>query len=284
VKDAGTTVSPVSANRPLATLPAAFWIGLFSFREMLRRRRLIALGLVMLLPVIITLAWRLLDSEGLITPALWLANLGGVFYIHFLVAVVALAVGISAISEQVEEGTIIYYWTRPLERRAIYLGRLASAQTVAVVFLVASLAVCFVVMTFGNPGALSWDFVSLYVGNCFVIAVGALVYTAIFACVGTALRRPMLLSVLWVFGWESIGTSPAPQRVKELTIVFHLRNLVRNKTEGTRDIPNLLEELKQALLHEEPIPEWQSALVLLGVLLVATFLGFMLLRRKEIFK
>ncbi len=274
----------VAGDRPLSTPLAAFWIGLFSFREMLRRRRLIALGLVMLLPVGVTLLWRLLDNEGLISPALWLANLGGVFYVHFLVALVALAVGLSAISEQVDEGTIIYYWTRPLERSAIYLGRLLAAQTVATVLLVGSLVLCFLVIVAGNGSAVTWNFLKLYFGNCVVVAVGALVYTAIFACAGTWLKRPMLPAVLWAFGWESVGTSPAPQRIKELTIVFHLRNLIRNTEEGSRSFPNLLEELKQALLHEEPVPEWRSALVLLIVLAVATVLGILLLRRKEIFR
>jgi hypothetical protein len=284
VPDAAMPGSHVSGDRPLGTALAAFWIGLFSFREMLRRRRLIALGLVMLLPVGVTLLWRLLDTEGLISPALWLANLGGVFYIHFLVALVALAVGLSAISEQVDEGTIIYYWTRPLERSAIYLGRLLAAQTVATVMLVGSLVLCFLVIVAGNGSALTFSFLKLYVGNCVVVAVGALVYTGIFAWAGTWLKRPMLPAVLWAFGWESVGTSPAPQRIKELTIVFHLRNLIRNTEEGTRSFPNLLEELKQALLHEEPVPEWRSALVLLIVLVVATVLGILLLRRKEIFR
>jgi hypothetical protein len=284
VQDAAASRPAIDVDRPLATLPAAFWIGLFSFREMLRRRRLIALGLVMLVPVGVTLLWRVLDTEGLISPSLWLANLGGVFYVHFLVALVSLAVGLSAISEQVEEGTMIYYWTRPLERSAIYLGRLLAAQTVATVFLVGSLVLCFLVITAGNGGALTWKFLKLYVGNCVVVGVGATVYTAIFACAGTWLKKPMLPAVLWAFGWESVGTSPAPQRIKEMTVVFHLRNLIRNEEQGTGSFPNLLMEIQQALLREEPVPEWRSALALLTVLVVATVLGILLLRRKEIFR
>jgi hypothetical protein len=285
VKDfAGRMITGAEASRPLRTLPAAFWISLFSFKEMLRRRRLIALGLVMLLPVAITLLWRSLDTESLISPDLWMANLGGVFYIHFLVALVSLAVGLSAISEPVEEGTIIYYWTRPIERSAIYLGRLFAAQMVGMVFLVCSLAVCFVVMTAGNAGALTFKFLKLYIGNVVIIGIGALVYTSIFACVGGWLKKPMFLSVLWAFGWESVGTSPAPQRIKELTVVFHLRNLIRNKAAGTESFPNLLEELKAALLREEPVPEWRSAVTLLAILVISTALGIWLLRRKEIFR
>ena len=273
----------MAVDRPLNTALAAFWIGLFSFREMVRRRRLIFLGLVILLPVFATLVWRLLDKEGFISPALWMANLGGVMYVHFLVALVSLAVGLSAIGEQVSEGTIIYYWTRPLERSAIYLGRLLAAQMVGAVLLTTSLALCFLVITLGDLQALSFDFLKLYLGNCVVIIVGVGVYTAIFACLGTWLQKPMLVAVLYAFGWESIS-GHVPLRIQELTVVFHLRNLIRNREQGTRDVPNLLLELKRALLGGEAVPEWQSALTLLAVMVVTTLLGIWLLRHKEIFR
>jgi len=277
-----TPLTERAGERPLYTVPAALWIGLFSFREMVRRRRLIFLGLVIMLPVLATLLWRLIDKEGIISPALWMANLGGVVYIHFLVALVSLAVGLSAIGELVSEGTIIYYWTRPLERSAIYLGRLLAAQMVAATLLVCSLALCFLVITVNNLSAFSLDFLKLYLGNCVVVVLGAIVYTAIFACAGTGLRKPMLLAVLYGFGWESIS-GHVPARIQELTVVFHLRNLIRNSEQGTHSVPNLLLELKQALLGGEPVPEWQSALVLLGTIVVFTVFGFWLLRRKEIF-
>jgi ABC-type transport system involved in multi-copper enzyme maturation permease subunit len=204
-------------------------------------------------------------------------------FIHFLTALVSLAVGLSAIGEQVTEGTILYYWTRPLERGAIYLGRLFAAQMVAAVLLVGSLALSFLVITLGNLGAVSWDFLKLYLGNCLVVVFGAFVYTAVFACLGTWLRKPMLPAIIFAFGWESIS-GHVPLRIQELTIVFHLRNLIRNAEEGTRTVPNLLLELKRALLGGEAVPEWQSALTLVGVLVVSTVLGTWFLRRKEIFQ
>jgi len=278
-----TPLAGATADRPLNTALAAFWIGLFSFREMVRRRRLIFLSIVILIPVVATLLWRWLDKDGLISPELWMANLGGMMYVHFMVALVSLAVGLSAIGEQVSEGTIIYYWTRPLARSAIYLGRLLAAQLVAATLLATSLALCFLVITVGNLQALSLDFLKLYLGNCLVVMVGAVVYTAVFACLGTWLNRPMLAAVLYAFGWESIS-GHVPARIQELTVVFHLRNLIHNETQGTRDIPNLLLELKRVLIGGEVVSEWQSAVTLLAVLVVTTALGIWLLRNKEIFR
>ena len=59
-----------------------------------------------------------------------LAGLSHDIFIPFLIPIAAMAVGIPAIGEQVEDGTIVFIWTRPIRRRAIYLGRLLAAQIV----------------------------------------------------------------------------------------------------------------------------------------------------------
>jgi ABC-type transport system involved in multi-copper enzyme maturation permease subunit len=270
-------------DRPLGLAVSAYWIAFFSFREMVRRRRILSVGLLMLLPVVLAVAWRALDRDGAIPPELLLANLSGMVYIHFMVAVVSLAFGLSAIGESADEGTIIYYWTRPLRREAIYLGRLVAAQAVAGLLVAGSLVASFLVMSVGNFGILTLDFLKLYVSACLVILFGAVVYTAIFAAIGTRLKKPMLPAILFAFGWESIGGN-APLRLQELTVVFHLRNLLHNSAASTSSMPNLLQELKVMLLHEVPPSPWHSFLVLLVVAVVAFALGCWLLRRKEIFR
>lgn len=271
------------ADRPLNVPASAWWIGVFSFREMIRRKRIVSVGLLMLLPVILAVAWRLLDTDGVIPADLILANLSGMVYVHAMVALVSLAFGLSAIGETADEGTIIYYWTRPLSRSAIYLGRLWAAQTVSALLVAGSLVLCFLVMTVGNFGVISLDFLRLYVSACLVILLGGFVYTAIFAAVGTVLKRPMLPAILYAFGWEAISGN-APLKLQELTVVFHLRNLMHNPAEATASMPNLLQELRQMVLREVPPESWQSLLTLLGVIVVSTLLGTWFLRRKEIFR
>jgi ABC-type transport system involved in multi-copper enzyme maturation permease subunit len=271
------------ADRPLSLLTSSFWIGYFSFKEMIRRKRIVSVGLLMLLPVLLTVTWRLLDKEGLISAPLLLANLSGMVYIHAMVAIVSLAFGISAIGETADEGTIIYYWTRPLSRESLYLGRLWAALTVSGVLVALSLVACFVVMTVANPGVMSLSFLKLYASTCLVIMYGGFVYTAIFAMMGTWLKKPMLPAILFAFGWESISGN-VPLRLQELTVVFHLRNMISNPAQSTQTMPNLLQELRSMLLNESPPPSWQSFLILLGVMVVVTVLGTRLLRRKEIFR
>lgn len=293
--DAQTTTAPrergagvrspggAAAEAPLPLLTAAFWIAWFSYREMARRRRLLAVGAAMLLPVVVSVAWRLLDRDGTVPATLLLANLGGIVFVPLLTPLVSLAFGLSAIGEEVDEGTIIYYWTRPIGRGAIYLGRLFAAQTVAATLLVGSLALCFLVITAGNAGMLSARFLKLYVATGGAVVLGACVYTAIFAAMGTALKRPLFAALLFAFGWETM-TGNIPARLQEATVVFHLRNLIRNTEAGTGSVPNLLLELMRRLHDEPPPAQWESLLRLVAVTAVAALLGIWLLRRKEIFR
>ena len=147
-----TTVNhPAAAPTPLPSVRAVLWIAWFSLREMARRRRLISLGLINLLPVLVVAVIRIwFPNEG-ITAQLQLTGLTHEAIIPFLVPIVAMAVGVSAIGEQIEEGTIVYAWTRPIRRRAIYLGRLLAAQVTAAAMLSGSLVLCFLIMVSGRP-------------------------------------------------------------------------------------------------------------------------------------
>ncbi len=274
----------VGEPAPLPSLGAVGWIAWFSVREMARRRRLVSLGLINLLPVLAVLAVRLWLPDRGLTAHLQLMTLSHDTFIPFLIPIVAMAVGVSAIGEQIEDGTIVYTWTRPVRRPAIYLGRLLAAQGVAVGLLTLSLALCFVVMVTGNLGVITWEFLKLYLQTFGVIALGAVTYTALFAAMGTVFRKPVLPAILFAFGWEKL-VAGIPARVQEFSLQFHLQNLVSKAPEGTpEDLPGMLRALVQQALHRDPTPDWRSVLVLAVVAVLAALIGVQLLRGREIEK
>ena len=101
-------------------------------------------------------------------------------------------------------------------------------------------------------------FIGLYLATAGVIVLGAFVYTAIFAALGTWLKRPMPVALLFAFGWESMTNIPA--KIQQMTVVFHLRNLIRNTETGTRGVPNLLLELMRRM-QDEPPPAVEEGLL-----------------------
>ena len=56
----------------------------------------------------------------------------------FLLPITAIAVGAPAISELIAEGTLVYFWTRPLRRHALYLGRILAAAIVSCALVILS--------------------------------------------------------------------------------------------------------------------------------------------------
>ncbi len=271
------------AVTPLPSLQAVLWLGLFSLREMARRRRLISLGLINLLPVIVVAVVRIwFPNEG-ITAQMQMTGLTHSAIIPFLIPIVAMAVGVSAIGEQVEEGTIVYAWTRPIRRRAIFIGRLAAAQVTAAAMLSLSLALCFLVMVSGGLSVITWDFLRLYLVTFAIIALGAWAYTAVFAAMGTWFKKPVFPAIIFAFGWENMVAN-VPARVQELSLRFHLQNLVDRPAVQANDLPGVLKGLLMAAVHRDPVPRVQSVIVLLLVGLVAAAVGVWLLKHKEIEK
>ncbi|RKZ19886.1 hypothetical protein DRQ50_01230 [bacterium] len=283
VSDTATTTVPAAGEpRPLPSLPVVMWIAWFSMREMVRRKRLVSLGLLNLLPVLAVLAVRIFFRDEPITAQQQLTALTYDVIVPFLLPVMGMAVGASAIGEQVEEGTIVYLWTRPIRRRAIYLGRLVAAQTVAVLVPSLALVACFVIMVSKGPDVITWAFLKLYLGTFGIILLGASSYTALFAAFGTWVRKPVVPAILFAFGWENL-VSEIPARVQELSLRFHLQNLVeRPQVADTSDLPGLLGALLTTAFKREPVPDLQSVAVLILTVVVASVAGVWLLRHKEI--
>lgn len=274
-----TTAAGVPA--PLPSLGAILWLAWFSVREMARRRRLVSLALINLLPVLVVAAVRIwFPGEG-ITAQMQLAALSHDTFMPFLIPIAAMAVGVPAIGEQVEDGTIVFTWTRPVRRRAIYLGRLLAAQTVATLLLTGSLALCFLVMISEGLQVITWEFLQLYLQTFAIIAIGAFAYTALFAAFGSFFKKPVLPAILFAFGWENLVTN-VPARVQELSLRFHLQNLVDRPASVPDNLPGVLEALLSTAFHRDPVPKLQSITVLLVVTLVATAVGVWLLKHKEI--
>ena len=269
--------------RPLASLPAVLWIAWFSVREMIRRRRLISLAAINLLPVAMVLVIRIWFQDQGISAQLQLSSLSHEVIIPFLIPVVAMFVGASAIGEMVEEGTIVYLWTRPIKRRSIYLGRLLAAQLTSSLVLSGSLVLCFLVMVSGGLGVIDWEFLKLYLVTFLIIMLGTFTYSALFAAMGTFFKKPVIPAILFTFMWESM-VSEVPARVQELSLRFHLKNIVETPQVVPEGLDGILSALLKTAFVRAPVPKLQSVLVLLAVMVFFTGLGVWLLRIKEIEK
>ncbi len=268
---------------PLPNLTAMLWIAWFSLREMSRRRRLISLAAINLLPVAMVLIIRIWFMDKGITAQLQLSSLTHEVIIPFLIPVVAMFVGASAIGEMVEEGTIVYLWTRPIKRRSIYLGRLLAAQLVSTLVLSGSLMLCFMVMVSAGLQVIDWPFLKLYLVTFLIILLGTFSYTSLFAAMGTFFKKPVIPAILFTFLWEGM-VSEVPARVQELSLRFHLQNIIEKPKVVPEGLEGVLGALLKTAFTRAPVPKLQSVAVLLAVMVFFIGLGVWLLRIKEIEK
>ena len=132
--------------------------------------------------------------------------------------------------------------------------------------------------------SLTWDFVKLYLQTFVIIGLGAFTYTALFAAMGTFFRKPVLPAILFAFGWENLVSS-IPARVQELSLRFHLRNLVDAARVGAAGPARPAR--RPAVDGASSASRCRScsrSAVLVAVMLLSTVLGIWLLRQKEIAK
>ncbi len=101
-------------------------------------------------------------------------------------------------SQEVEQKTIVYMLTRPIERWRIILMRMLAAATV--VFVICALAAVlasagiFHGLPTRNP-VLGRDLIAL--------AIGSLAYCGLFSLVNLFMNRAMIVCLIFAFGWET---------------------------------------------------------------------------------
>jgi hypothetical protein len=276
------TNETVPIPAPLNDGVASWAVAAATWRELARRKRLLSLAFLLMLPVVLLLAVRIWYPDS--APADVLLSLMARYaYIPLLVPITAIAVGAPAISEPIAEGTLVYFWTRPLRRHALYLGRVLAAALVGGVMVLLSQTLVFAVALFGWPEAIGFELVRLHTEMTVVTLLGTVVYTALFAALGAGLKKPMIAAILFAFLWEP-AVVDIPQRIQEWTLQFHLQNLVHWPDTGGTDLRGFIENLLNQALEREPVPAWRSVLVLCSVGIVSTLGGVLLLRTRQLDK
>ena len=211
-----------------------------SLGEMLWSRRTIFMALVVGAPVIIALVLRALVGLG--APILD-ENLNGpraanpvrmtgpsifglmiwVFYLRFTVPVLGIFYGTSLMADEVEDKTITYLFTRPIRRGAVLLGKYLAYLACTIFVVLPSVTVVYLLVV-PMRGSLGGSFVDL-LKDLALLALGLAVYGALFAFIGAKFKRPLLIGLIFIFGWEQAALA-FPGYMKRFTIAYYLQGLV----------------------------------------------------------
>ena len=146
-----------------------------------------------------------------------------ILYLRFIVPVLAVYYGTSLIADEVEDKTITYLFTRPIPRGAVMAGKfVAYLVATTMVVLPSVMIVYFLIANRGS--AIATTFPAL-VKDLGVLAVALLAYGAVFAWVGARFKRPLLIGLVFVFGWEQ-AVLIVPGYMRRFTVAYYIQSMV----------------------------------------------------------
>ncbi|MBA2306422.1 MAG: ABC transporter permease subunit [Acidobacteria bacterium] len=227
--------------RPLPPAPSFVASSLrimdLSISEMLWSRRTVFMLLIVSAPVLIALFVRLLVGLGaplfeetrngvttvrMTGPAIF-GMMIWIFYLRFTVPVLGVFYGTSLIADEVEDKTITYLFTRPIAKGAVLVGKYL-AYLVCTVFVVLPSVMLVYLLIVPMQGSLGGSFLDL-LKDLSLLALGLAVYGAVFAFIGAKFKRPLLIGLIFIFGWEQAALA-FPGYLKYYTVAYYLQALV----------------------------------------------------------
>ncbi len=274
-----------AAKRPIPKAPGFLTSSLrvfdLSVGEMLWSRRTIFMGLIVGAPVLIALFLRMLDALGapvfrvngmtMAGPAIF-GLMIWVFYLRFTVPVLGVFYGTSLIADEVEDKTITYLFTRPIPKGAVLVGKFFAYLACTLFVVLPSIVIVYLSIV-PMRGSLGGSFLDL-LKDLALIAIGLAVYGAVFAFIGARFKRPLLVGLIFIFGWEQMALA-FPGYLKKFTVAYYLQAMVPHAMPNDNVV-----SLIQGIFRETPsLPE---SLIWLGViLLVFLWLAAVSVERKE---
>ena len=123
-------------------------------------------------------------------------------YLRFIVPILGVFYGTALMADEVEDKTITYLFTRPIPRGAVLVGKYLAYLAVTVLIVLPSVMLVFFLVVPIGGGSIAASFPGPAQGPGAARPLGLAVYGALFAFIGAPLKRPLLIGLVFAFGWE----------------------------------------------------------------------------------
>src|SRR3954467_3657093 len=269
-----------TARRAPSFVSSALRVFDLSLGEMLWSRRTIFMALLLSAPVILALVSRIVQAMGVAPLRVNGVRVGGagifgmmiwVMFVRFTIPMLGVFYGTSLIADEVEDKTLTYLFTRPIQRGAVLMGKyLAYLVCTVLVVLPSIMVVYFLIVPVAEIGG-SFRLLLMDLG---IMALGLASYGALFALVGTVLKRPLVVGLVFAFGWEQLAML-MPGYMRRFTLAYYLQGLIPHAMPSDGVV-----SLIQAVFTESPTA--LTCLFWLAVTIgVSLFLGQRAIERRE---
>ncbi|MGK2964532.1 MAG: ABC transporter permease [Tepidiformaceae bacterium] len=170
-----------------------------TLKQITGRRRSIFMLIFALVPVAIALLYQVGNGS---TPAQeFTPNILRLLVVAVLMPLVALVLGTAALGSEIEDGTAVYLLAKPIPRPVIVLSKfVVAAVLTAILVVAASLATALI-------GMEGFDDTRIVLGFAVAVAVGSVVYSAVFILLSVVTSRALIVGLIYVFLWEGVITN-----------------------------------------------------------------------------
>lgn len=202
---------------------------LFSFfiLNQMKNRRLLVLILFGIVPIVLIfctiLIKPLLDEHHETLPSFF-SNFSFLVYLHFLVPIFSILIGIGIIADEVENSTLPYLLVRPVPRHVIILTKFLAHFFIGSIIIILSQLISYILAVLIFKVHITAVDISFLLHSSSVHLLGFAVYGMLFALLGGWLHHSMIVAILFVFGWEKTITY-VPGHASYLAIMNYLQAL-----------------------------------------------------------
>jgi ABC-2 type transport system permease protein len=244
-------------SRPLPFATAARAVFDLSLEGMMWSRRTLLMGILVALPVLFAIVYRVVlatqPQAELLPPADLYAVIVALYWIRNVLPLAALFFATSLVADEVEGRTLTYLITRPLTRPSIFVGKFAAYVVTTLSLALPAGVLAFFILLSARGLASVPPAVGDLLRDLGVMALALVAYGAFFALLGVFLKRPVIPGLMFLYGWELMANLPG--YLPRLTLTAWLRSLIHHRPaqEGL------------AGLFQQVLPSGQALAVLIGV-------------------
>jgi ABC-2 type transport system permease protein len=226
----GASSMPRNLGAPVPLMAAAREVFSLSLEAYVWNRRSALMALLLGLPLVLALVYRLVLSAKLKTQLSGFDLYGAIvanYDLRNVIPLCALFYAASLVADEVEGKTLTYLLTRPVRRASILLGKFAAYVVTALVFVWPVTVVTFFLLATSRGSTGLSARVPILFQDLGVIALALLAYGALFTLLGVLVKRPVIPGLLFLYAWELLSNLPG--YLPRFTLAAYLRSLLSHQ-------------------------------------------------------
>jgi len=236
-----------------------------SFFETLYKKRTLSISIFLVIPIALVILWLVNVEDP--KPLEDFSGLFQVLFLHILIPLVTLLLGVDLFNSEFKSKTISYMFMRPVPRWAIYVGKIVGLYLTQLLLILLSVAVTFIMMLSKGDNSGYLDDLG---GFLFLSALATLVYTSFFVMLGIKFKRPMVIGLVVAFFYEKT-ISAFSTTIAKATMLFHLFSVGKEII----DVP----PFSNLYYFEDAASALLTLVVFVGLF---AFLSILMLNKKEV--